>query len=65
MTLIHRVPDEGGWTVNFPGAENVRACRQDGNTVEFRTTVPSDTPGELESFRHGRILQYVLRKLVV
>ena len=43
---------------------NVRACREDGDTFEFRTTVRIDTPEELESFRHGGILQYVLRKLV-
>jgi len=45
-------------------ALNVRVCREDGDTFEFRTAVRIDTPEELESFRHGGILQYVLRQLV-
>ena len=30
---------------------------------EFRATVRIDTPGEAEYYRHGGIMQYVLRSL--
>ena len=33
-------------------------------TVEFEATLRIDTPGEADYFRHGGILQYVLRSLV-
>ena len=32
--------------------------------VEFEATLRIDTPGEADYFRHGGILQYVLRSLV-
>jgi aconitate hydratase len=41
----------------------VRARREDGGTVEFRATVRLDTPQEVLYYRHGGILQYVLRQL--
>jgi aconitate hydratase len=41
----------------------VRATRADGTTVDFRTTVRIDTPQELQYYRHGGILEYVLRQL--
>jgi aconitate hydratase len=34
------------------------------NVVEFEATLRIDTPGEADYFRHGGILQYVLRSLV-
>lgn len=34
------------------------------NTIEFDAVVRIDTPGEADYFRHGGILQYVLRSLV-
>ena len=36
--------------------------RADG--TEFRAVVRIDTPGEAEYFRHGGIMQYVLRSLL-
>ena len=36
----------------------------DGRTVEFRALVRIDTPGEADYYRHGGILQYVLRSLL-
>jgi len=42
----------------------VRARREDGSAVEFRATVRIDTPQEIEYYRHGGILQYVLRQLL-
>jgi len=41
----------------------VRATRDDGQSIEFRARVRIDTPQEIEYYRHGGILQYVLRKL--
>ena len=46
------------------GEVTVRAQRDDGSTVTFAATVRIDTPEELEAFRHGGILPYVLRQLV-
>jgi aconitate hydratase A / 2-methylisocitrate dehydratase len=41
----------------------VRATRPDGSTAQFRATVRIDTPQELHYYRHGGILEYVLRQL--
>ncbi len=42
----------------------VRATKADGGVVEFDAVVRIDTPGEADYYRHGGILQYVLRSLV-
>ncbi|HEX8714529.1 MAG TPA: aconitate hydratase [Solirubrobacteraceae bacterium] len=42
----------------------VTAKRGDGETVELDARVRIDTPREAEYFRHGGILQYVLRSLL-
>jgi len=41
----------------------VRATRPGGAEVVFKTRVRIDTPNEVEYYRHGGILHYVLRKL--
>jgi aconitate hydratase len=41
----------------------VHAARADGSRVEFRATVRIDTPQELLYYRHGGILEFVLRQL--
>jgi aconitate hydratase len=41
----------------------VTARRDDGSAVEFEAVVRLDTPQEMEYYRHGGILQYVLRQL--
>jgi aconitate hydratase len=47
-----------------PGEVSVRAESHDAReAVEFDATVRIDTPREAEYFRHGGILQYVLRTL--
>jgi aconitate hydratase len=53
---------EGG----FAGgrAVTVRARVADGGVKEFRAVVRIDTPQEILYYRHGGILQYVLRQLV-
>jgi aconitate hydratase len=42
----------------------VRAASPGGQVKEFKATVRIDTPVELEYYRHGGILQTVLRKLL-
>ncbi|HVZ76342.1 MAG TPA: aconitate hydratase AcnA [Gemmatimonadaceae bacterium] len=42
----------------------VRATARDGSVKEFKVTVRIDTPEELQYYRHGGILPYVLRSLV-
>jgi len=41
----------------------VNATGPDGSAVPFRATVRIDTPQELQYYRHGGILEYVLRQL--
>jgi aconitate hydratase len=48
----------------IPSEVDVEAVAADGRTVEFSARVRVDTPGEAEYYRHGGILQYVLRSLV-
>jgi aconitate hydratase len=52
-------------TEGFPRGKEltVTATRPDGSTTRFRTTVRIDTPQELQYYRHGGILEYVLRQL--
>jgi aconitate hydratase len=60
----------GHETLDFIGLDagaakhvTVRATGADGSQREFRVRVRIDTPKELEYYRHGGILQYVLRNL--
>ena len=46
-----------------PKQVRVRAARADGTLEEFRAVVRIDTPKEVEYYRHGGILEYVLRQL--
>jgi len=41
----------------------VRATAADGRVTDFAATVRIDTPQEAEYYRHGGILEYVLRQL--
>ena len=47
-----------------PREVTVAARGDDGTGREFRAVVRIDTPGEAEYFRHGGIMQYVLRTLL-
>ena len=47
-----------------PKEVTVRARKEDGSTLEFRAVVRIDTPQEAAYYRHGGILQYVLRQLL-
>ena len=42
----------------------VQAKRPDGAVREFKATVRIDTPQEINYYKHGGILQYVLRQLL-
>ncbi|MBI3541069.1 MAG: aconitate hydratase AcnA, partial [Deltaproteobacteria bacterium] len=43
---------------------SVTAKKPEGQEIQFSTRVRIDTPQEVEYYRHGGILQYVLRKLL-
>jgi aconitate hydratase len=47
-----------------PPTVRVTATREGGETVEFDAIVRIDTPGEADYYRHGGILQYVLRNMI-
>lgn len=47
-----------------PKTVKVIARSESGTTTEFDAIVRIDTPGEADYFRHGGILQYVLRSLL-
>jgi aconitate hydratase len=47
-----------------PSEVHVTAERAEGEKVEFDARVRIDTPREADYFRHGGILQYVLRQLL-
>ncbi len=42
----------------------VKATRADGTVIEFPVLIRIDTPQEIQYYRHGGILQYVLRNLL-
>jgi aconitate hydratase len=42
----------------------VRAKKEDGKVTEFKARVRLDTPQEMQYYRHGGILHYVLRQLL-
>ena len=46
-----------------PRTVAVTAQKADGSALSFDAVVRIDTPGEADYFRHGGILQYVLRQL--
>jgi aconitate hydratase len=48
----------------IPRDITVKATPESGAAKEFTATVRIDTPGEAEYYRHGGILQYVLRSLL-
>jgi aconitate hydratase len=43
---------------------NVRAVKADGNEIEFEVTARLNTDIDVEYFKHGGILPYVLRKIM-
>jgi aconitate hydratase len=55
-----------GVASGFAGSRevSVRATADDGKVTDFKARVRLDTPQEVEYYRHGGILQYVLRQLL-
>jgi aconitate hydratase len=53
-------------TEGFPRGKElvVKGARADGSTVSFKVAARIDTPQELQYYRHGGILEYVLRQLL-
>jgi aconitate hydratase len=47
-----------------PKTLHVTATKEDGSVTEFDAVLRIDTPGEADYYRHGGILQYVLRSLI-
>jgi aconitate hydratase len=45
------------------GEVKIVATDEDGTSKTFSALVRIDTPGEAEYYRHGGILQFVLRRL--
>jgi aconitate hydratase len=58
--LAEAMADGGG----APSEVHVTAERTEGKPVSFDARVRIDTPREADYFRHGGILQYVLRGLL-
>jgi aconitate hydratase len=54
----------GGFAESLNAGELPRTCAVRAGDVEFEATVRIDTPKEADYFRHGGILQYVLRQLL-
>mgnify|MGYP005837229111 CR=1 FL=1 len=56
----------GGIATGFASGRTlkVKAAAEDGSITEFEAIVRIDTPQEVEYYRHGGILQYVLRQLL-
>jgi aconitate hydratase len=57
--------DISGLTVADAKNVQVTATPPDGKPISFVARVRIDTPKEREYYRHGGILQYVLRQLAV
>ena len=49
---------------DLPKQVGVKATADDGKVTEFKTILRIDTPQEQQYYRHGGILEYVLRQLV-
>jgi aconitate hydratase len=47
-----------------PKAVSVVAKSENGSEKRFQAKVRIDTPGEADYYRHGGIMQYVLRSLL-
>jgi aconitate hydratase len=51
-------------TTGMPHTVQVTATPDSGQPIQFAATVRIDTPGEADYYRHGGIMQYVLRTLL-
>jgi aconitate hydratase len=60
----HELITIGGFAEPLNAGELPKTCTVRVGEVEFEATVRIDTPKEADYFRHGGILQYVLRQLL-
>ena len=60
---LHPGDEEGNLDGGVPRTVKVTAGSGD-DTVEFDARLRIDTPGEADYYRHGGIMQYVLRSLL-
>ena len=60
---VSGLPDAIGSGFGSAREVRVRARRDSGEAIEFKAVVRIDTPQEIEYYKHGGILQYVLRHL--
>ncbi len=60
----HELIAIGGFAEPLNAGELPKSCTVKAGDVEFEATVRIDTPKEADYFRHGGILQYVLRQLL-
>ncbi len=60
----HEQFEVSGFSSPLNAGELPKTCRVKAGEVEFEATVRIDTPKEADYFRHGGILQYVLRGLL-
>jgi len=60
----HDVFEVTGFAEPLNGGELPKTCSVKAGAVEFEAIVRIDTPKEADYFRHGGILQYVLRQLL-
>jgi aconitate hydratase len=60
---VFAITGVSGDTVTSLGPAQVTATRDDGAEVSFEVLVRIDTAVEVEYYRHGGILHYVLRNL--
>jgi aconitate hydratase len=64
ITGMEEAMKDGGAGGGVPKTLQVLAQREGGEPVRFAARVRIDTPREAEYFRHGGILQFVLRQLL-
>jgi aconitate hydratase len=61
---VHEQFEVSGFSDPLNAGELPKTCTVKAGEVEFEATVRIDTPKEADYFRHGGILQYVLRGLL-
>ena len=61
--LTAQVASQAGLSSGDAKQVSVTATPPDGKAINFTARVRIDTPKEREYYRHGGILQYVLRQL--
>jgi aconitate hydratase len=61
---VRAIPADAAAPANAAGAADPADAANGGKAVEFKVRVRLDTPQEIQYFRHGGILHFVLRQLL-